>query len=123
MTDKLKMLGRDDILSADDFEREMVDVPEWGGSVWVRTLSGAERDAFGVSCLPKKGKDKGQELLGVRARLVTLTACDENGERLFKRADEDALGKKSGMALSRVFDVASRLNGLSEDDVAELEGN
>ena len=123
MSEKLKVLSRDDILGADDLPMELVEAPEWGGTVWVRTLNGAERDAFGVSCIAKEGQKKGQELLGVRARLVTLTACDGKGKRLFTHADEDKVGKKSGTVLARVFDAAAKLNGISEDDVEELAGN
>jgi len=123
MSEKLKALSRDDILGADDLPMESVDVPEWGGMVFVRTLNGAERDAFGVSCIAKQGQKEGQELLGVRARLVTLTACDGKGTRLFTRADEEKVGKKSGTVLARIFDVSAKLNGISDDDVEELAGN
>ena len=39
------MLDRNAILGADDLGREVVDVPEWAGSVQVRGLTAAERDA------------------------------------------------------------------------------
>ena len=38
-----KFLTRDDILAADDMAYQNVSVPEWGGSVRVRTLCGADR--------------------------------------------------------------------------------
>ena len=37
--------------------------------------------------------------------------------------DVKALGKKSSLALNRVFEVAQRLNGLTERDMEELAGN
>ena len=39
---------RDRILSADDRKKEAVFVPQWGLSVFVRTLTGAERDDWEV---------------------------------------------------------------------------
>jgi len=39
------------------------------------------------------------------------------------RSDVKALGEKSAAALERVFDVARKLSGLSEDDVEELAGD
>jgi len=39
-------LNKEQILRADDLKTEEVDVPEWGGSVRVRVLTGTERDAF-----------------------------------------------------------------------------
>ena len=41
---KLRILDRASILGSDDREIERVPVPEWGGFVFVRNLSGAERD-------------------------------------------------------------------------------
>ena len=38
-------LSRDDILKAADNEPEEVDVPEWGGSVLVRGMTGLDRAA------------------------------------------------------------------------------
>ena len=37
---------RETILAAQDSKRISVDVPEWGVTVYLRTLSGTERDAF-----------------------------------------------------------------------------
>ncbi len=41
---------------ADDLPRETVSVPEWGGEVLVRTMSGTDRDAFEASLLEKDGR-------------------------------------------------------------------
>jgi len=114
-------LSRDAILSADDLPRQEVDVPEWGGTVFVRSMSGLERDTFETSLT--NGKDKSVNLKNIRARLVCLTAVDDNGERLFADGDEDALGKKSAAALDRIFTVAQKLNGLNSSDVEELAEN
>lgn len=38
-------------------------------------------------------------------------------------ADVKALGRKSALALNRVFEVAQRINGLTEEDMEELAGN
>jgi hypothetical protein len=42
-------LTRDAILQAPDLQGEDVAVPEWGGTVRVRGLSGAQRDAYEAS--------------------------------------------------------------------------
>jgi hypothetical protein len=39
-------LTRDSILNAKDLKKELVKVPEWGGEVYVRCMTGSERDAF-----------------------------------------------------------------------------
>lgn len=106
------MLTRDQILMCDDLPRETVQVPEWGGDVQVRTMTGTDRDAFEASLIGKEGR-----LENVRARLVSLTLCDEGGVRLFTDDDITALGHKSAKALDRVFAVAQRLNGIGTDQV------
>ena len=114
------ILSRDNILSAVDLNKELVDVPEWGGSVYVRALSGAERDRFESSIVEQRGKSSRANLANIRAKLAALTVCDEDGKKLFTNADVSALGEKSAAALNRIFEVARKLSGLGEDDVDEL---
>jgi hypothetical protein len=111
-----RMLTREQILQCDDLPREIVKVPEWGGEVQVRTMTGTDRDAFEASLIGKEGR-----LENVRARLVSLAVCDESGERLFADADITALGAKSAKALDRVFAVAQRLNGIGSDQVDQAK--
>lgn len=115
---------KDQILSANDLPMEEVPTPEWGeGSfVFVRTMSGTERDAFEQSMLAAK-KGGTTNLVNIRARLAVLCICDEKGQRLFADDDAEALGKKSAMVLDRIFEVAQRLNGIGVKDVKELQGN
>ena len=110
------MLTREQILQCDDLPREIVNVPEWGGEVQVRTMTGTDRDAFEASLIGKEGR-----LENVRARLVSLAVCDESGERLFADADIAALGSKSAKALDRVFAVAQGLNGIGSDQVDQAK--
>jgi hypothetical protein len=119
------ILNRDAILQADDLGRELVDVPEWGGSVYVRAMTGNERDAFEESILDmrSKGKDTRVVMANIRAKLCARCIVGEEGERLFTDADIDVLGAKSARALDRVFEAAQRLCGMRETDVAELAGN
>jgi len=114
------MLTRESILQSDDLPRELVEVPEWGGDVYVRTLTGTERDAFEQSMVHKKNKTN---LANVRARFAVLTVCDDSGQRLFTDEDAKELGTKSAAALDRVFEVAQRLNGFSKEDAEDLAGN
>lgn len=114
------LLKRDDILKVDDRAMELVQVPEWGGEVWVRGLNGAERDKFEASMVQTRGKSQTVNMANVRARLAAASMCDEGGVRLFTDADVDALGQKGAAALQRVFLVAQRLSGIGEEDVKEL---
>jgi len=117
------LLTRDAILEAQDLQHEEVYIPEWGGSVRVRTLTGAERDAFEQSIVDQRGKDTRMNLRNIRAKLVALTVVDGDGKRLFSDADAKLLGQKSASALDKIFEVAQRLSGLRDEDVEELAKN
>jgi len=89
----MKLLTRDAILQAQDLPTQDVEVPEWGGTVRVRALTGAERDAFEQSIVEQRGKSTRMNLQNVRAKLVALTVVDENGNRIFSDADAKLLGQ------------------------------
>lgn len=116
----MAVLGRDQILQAQDIAKELVHVPEWGGDVYVRGMTGAERDKFEASLLTGKTNSKTMNLINVRAKMASLTICDESGGLLFSEADVKELSKKSAAALQRIFEIAQRLSGLGEADIEEL---
>lgn len=117
----MAVLTRDAILAAKDSATETVEVPEWGGSIIIATMSGAARDAWEQSLL---GKARGEvRMANMRARLLAACAVDEKGERLFTDADAEALGRKSSLALERCVRVIRRLNGLDDRDIEDAKGN
>ena len=123
-----KNLGATDILGAADREIRPVRVPEWGGTVHVRSMSGAERDAWEEEQLARsregeKDGDKDRDLRDFRARFLVRCICDEKGELLFAPKDAEDLSKRNGRALDRLYAVAQILNGLSKQDEAEILGN
>ncbi len=119
----MAILSRDDILKADDLPTRKVEVPEWGGIVLVRGLTGAQRDAFEMMFL--NWRDKNQASLeNFRATLAAWCIVDEDGKRLFNdTSDVHRLAQKSARALERVFDAARELSGLTAQDVEELTKN
>lgn len=116
-------LNRDEILGINDLPTEDVFVPEWNTWVRVRGLTGAERDQFEQSIVETRGKNTKVNLRNIRAKLVVLCCVDEQGNRIFRDEDAEVLGRKSAVALNRVFEVAQRLAGLRPEDVEELAGN
>lgn len=113
-------LNREQILSAIDLKIEEVFVPEWGGTVYVRNLNGRGRDAFEGSRYRLKENNKVEMVHdNTRAKLLSLTLCDEQGRLLFSEEDVEILGEKNANALDRVFDVAQRLSGLRAQDVEQ----
>jgi hypothetical protein len=102
-------LSRDDILGAPDAALVEVDVPEWGGAVYVRPL------------LASEGADLGDEINA--ARLLVLSCVDKKGAKLFTDDDLEALGAKSLAATNRVMAAVLSANGMSNDARDALEGN
>ncbi|KPI09934.1 hypothetical protein OV450_3425 [Actinobacteria bacterium OV450] len=117
----MALLDKNAILKADDLEYEVVEVPEWGGSVRLKTLTGEERDEFEASqvTINKKGRPE-QNMANLRARLVALVVVDEAGKTVFSKYDVPDLGRKSSKALDRVFEKASAMNGFSDEDMEKL---
>ena len=116
-------LTKEQVLAADDLNMERVNVPEWGGHVFVRVVRGEELDAFQQSCQKGRGPNQRLNMLNFRARFVALVACDKDGKPLFKPRDAGELGKKSARALDRVFTVGQRVNGITEEELEDLVGN
>lgn len=117
------LLSKDSILAADDLPYKDVAVPEWGGAVRVRAMSGGERDAYEAMIYEIKGDNVKVNHVNARARLVALSVVDETGAMLFSVDDVEALGKKSARALDRVYAAARKLNAISPADVEELTKN
>ena len=109
----MALLTKDAILAAEDRRTEEVSVPEWGGSVLVRTMCGSERDAFELAV-------SGATKSNIRARFCAAVIVDEKGNRVFNDNEIVKLGNKSASALDRVFDAGQRLNKFSDKDVEEL---
>lgn len=129
-----KVLSRESILGANDRPKEWVPTPEWapegaspdevvGCGVYVRTLSGSERDAYDAGGFKKKRGGKFEATNeNMRARLCALAICDEQGQPLFNERQALSLGMKSALVIGRIFKAAAKLNGLLLDDVEEMEG-
>lgn len=117
----MAILSRDEILTANDRKTEIVPVPEWGGEVIVRSMSGFERDAFEASVAQSKNGKQTTNLSNIRARLVAKCVVDEQNRPLFVTKDDVlALGEMSAAALDRVFAVCQELNGMTKKDVEDL---
>lgn len=115
------MLTLEDIRRSDDLKRESVDVPEWGGTVYVRELTGRDKDRFDEAVYANT--KAGEVIRGVRVLLVCLSVCDDQGVRLFADTDLEWLADKSGAIIERLYEAASRLNGLGAEAFEDTKKN
>jgi hypothetical protein len=125
-----KLLTKDEILAVQDLKRQVVAVPEWGGSVTVSEMTGEMRDEWEmglwVVTTPAEGEKPAVREINqrnVRARLLSFCIVDAEGNRMFTEAETIKLGRKSATALDRCAEVARRINGLSRADVEEQKKN
>jgi hypothetical protein len=94
-------------------------MPEWGGAVRVRTMTGTERDDFRKSIASEDGLPVGR----FSVALLAATLVDENGARLFSMDEIDQLAEKNAASLDKPATVAMRLNGLGGEAVDEAVKN
>jgi hypothetical protein len=102
------------ILEANDLPREPADVP-WdlgGARLYVRGLTASEKDAYVARTMPD-----GEFLWtnNLTAELIVKCLVDEDGARVFTDEDAPALGGKGAAVLSKLFEKAMRLSGLSSE--------
>ena len=115
----MKKLSKDDIFKADDLPTKDMDIPEWGGMLTVRTLTGTERDQFESAFV---NQDK-IDIRGLKTRLIQLTVLNGDGNPMFTKADLLQLNGKSASVIDRIFQVSQRLSGLTKEDAEEMVGN
>ncbi len=100
-----------------DVAIEKVDCPEWGGHIFIRSITADKRDEF-------EQEFQAEGAVGVRARLVAACMCDAEGKHLeVTPLQVKALGKKSSAVLDRLFGRCMVINGMRDEDVAVMEKN
>jgi hypothetical protein len=106
---------RDLVLQAADIESEVVDVAQWGVKIEVRGMTVEERLDYAQRATNGERKH-------IFAELLLATCYDpDTGERVFDRADRDALSAKAAAPVEKLVEVAQRLSGLGDDRAAEVE--
>lgn len=104
-------------------EREPLIVPELGGRIWVRGMSGKERDKFEEGLRIRKGKKAGQsDLRNYRAQHASRVIVSEAGERLLNDSEVDIelLGRLPAGVLDRIIAKCTELSGKAEEEIEDL---
>jgi len=117
----VSLLSADQILAADDRKYEVVPVPEWGGDVRLRSLTGAELDEFENSMERTVGNKVVRDVRNVRAKLIAMSAVDASGQLLFTKGQVIKLGSKNAAPMMRLFQAVQRLSGIDDEAVKEME--
>lgn len=115
------VLTAQQILAASDMDLERMECPEWGGHIFLRPWTGAERDRLEIESARIREENGGIE--GLMALTVVMSARGEDGSLLFSIDQVDALQAKSAKPMGRIFDRQMALSGMSKQEAETLAGN
>ncbi len=115
-------LTRDAILRAIDLRTTDIDVPEWGGSVRVRGMTAAERDAMLAAVAPRDDGSPRSDSQ-IKAYLCAHCIIDVHGQSLFNDDDIGQLQQKNPQVLDRLAHQILQLSGIGESSVDAHEKN
>jgi len=116
-------LDRAAILAAPVGDLLCVPVPEWGGNVYVRTLSDDDVAHHALACQRATTPDGAVDSRGLRAKLLVRALADSAGNVLFAKDDIKELSAKGFRVLDRLFDAVQDFNCLTPDALGGLEKN
>lgn len=111
---------KDTILAADDIDRELVEVPEWGVTIEMRSMSVGERTRAMQSWSKPSEDGEGTTVDQERFYPALLAASvfdPETGERVFDQNEVEKLNEKSSKVVERLAGIAIRLSGMGQGDV------
>ncbi len=100
-----------------------VEVPEWGGSVFIRPLTIHEQAKLADLGTKYEKSSVVDRMKNCTLRLVQWSVCDEQGNPLFEAGDLEPLMSKAASAFLRLQDSILALSGLTEESRKELEKN
>jgi hypothetical protein len=115
-------LTKQQILSTSPRLKE-VEVPEWGGSVFIRPLTIHEQAKLADLGTKYEKNSVVDRMKNCTLRLVQWSVCDDQGNPLFETADLEPLMNKAASAFLRLQDAILALSGLTEESRKELEKN
>jgi len=122
----MALLNREALLKRQELATKQVFL-EGEDYVYVRAMTGYERDLFEQSILKEKVDEKG-EFIGYdrvsenfRSKLAVLTICDEKGDLILNQDDYPQFSKSISIVnLEKIIAEASSLNQITPKDKEEL---
>jgi hypothetical protein len=114
--DRLQILSKKDSLP-----RQEIVIPEWEGSVWVRSLTVGERDSIDSDF--NAARTKGKTPDNLRARMLIKGCCNADGSALFSESDIADVNKLPATILEKIFDAILKINRIGAGAVEDAEKN
>lgn len=112
---------KDTILAADDLDAELLEVPEWGVTISLRTPTVAERSRLGKAAIASG--DTPDIAFLYPALLISTCYDPSTGEPIFSEDDVAAIQLKNGAVVERVAQEALRIAGMGPEAVPLQEAD
>ena len=127
----LRVLTGAEFLAIEDDDAEWVDLSRWAGDgagIWIRSMTAEERDGYEQGLIKQsqgrtaRGGSVEMDLRNARAKLVARCAvsAEVDGVRIFSDADATKIGQKNAPMIDALYDVASRVSGIRQEDLDEV---
>jgi hypothetical protein len=104
-----------------------IEVPEWGGSVWIRPILLGEQGKLADLGTKYEKASAQDRMKNCTLKLISWCVCDEDGQPLFDSSKEsidlNELLKKPASAFLRLQDAILEFSGLTKEGREELEKN
>lgn len=125
----MNLLNRESLLKKEALIIEKVDLDN-DEFVYVRQMTGRERDTFEQSLVNEIRNKKGiveryeSNTRDFRAKLCVCTICDEMGALILRPEDYEVLSANMSAArLEKIVNVAQKLNAITAEDKENLVKN
>lgn len=125
----MAFLNRELLLKKEELKIQKVDLGN-GDFVFVRQMSGREKDRFEQSLIRKVYDRSGkldrieQDLENFRAKLAVFTLCDEQGNLILQPNDYETLANSiSASKLEKIVEASTNLNQVSESAKVDVVKN
>lgn len=119
-----------DILKRNTLKTKVIEVPEWGGTILIRELTGKEKipidqGAIEISQARQKGALSADTVARWQAQAVVSGWINEDGSLVLQPSDiDELLAKKEGSVIERIAVAVRVLTGMEkakEDDASPKE--
>lgn len=115
-------LSMQDIVESNDMELEELEVEEWGGSVYLGSLSLADRINYEEKHRNEKGTIGNPSDTKYILDLLQITLRDDEGEYLFPNAeDAQFLAEKKDTVILRIFKACSEHHSIDKSDIEDIK--
>ena len=122
-----KFLKREDFVGVKASKRRFLEepVPFDEDERWIRlrSLSAGEHGEFEVGTLTKKGGLVRERLVEAKRKLVSITACDEEGNLYLTVADVAAMETTDGRLIAFAYTQACEHCGITEAEIEDCVKN